>query len=143
MDALQFDIRDARGDDLNFIYATWLESFRYDSYFGKSHRNTIFFNDYRKVVDRLLDRSSVLVACVKDEPGTILGYLVHEPDQLHYVFVKGAFRRLGIGRGLFDKAFPGQHVIEFTHKTFSAIPILEKTSRLNFRGTALLKQGES
>lgn len=144
MDTLKFNIRDACGDDIPFIYATWLESYRYDSYFGKSHRNGVFFSDYRKVIDKLLNDSKVIVACVQDEPGAILGYMVFEPSVLHYVFVKGAFRRLGVATGLCRHAFVSDAPLTFTHKTYTCLPIIEKTDRLTYRGTALLKkQGET
>lgn len=141
MNTLEFDIRDAIDEDIPFIYATWLESYRYDSYFGKSHRNTIFFNDYKKVLDKILLESHVSVACVKEAPDTILGYMVHEPGVLHYVFVKGPFRRLKIATGLFNYAFDNPY-ITYTHKTYTVVPIIQRMDTLTYRGTSLLNKGE-
>ncbi len=142
---MDFDLRDACGDDLSFIYSTWLESYRYDSFFGKSHRNGVFFPDYQLVLDKLLEESRVVVACVPDSPETILGYIVFEPNLLHYIFVKGAFRRFGIATSLLDYAFPNlERSVCFTHKTYTAFPFIAKHTRLTYRATALLKsnQGE-
>lgn len=146
MKAEQYEIRLANGNDLPFIYATWLESYRYDSNFGKSHRNNIFFQDYRKVVDLLLQISNVFVAASKDDPDIIYGYIAAQNvgPTLHYIFVKGPFRRWGIGTALFDHVFPARHYpIQYTHKTYTAIPLIDKLGdRLLFRGTSLLKSFE-
>jgi hypothetical protein len=135
---LEITIRDANPDDINFIYSTWLESYRYDSYFGKSHRNTIFFNDYRKVIDRLLEISKTIVACDPSETSVIYGYLTFEPSVLHYAFTKGPFKRLGVFTTLFNAAFPSGPV-EYTHRTYDALPIIIKNERLTHRATLLLK----
>lgn len=141
-----FVIRSSKGSDLPFIYSTWLESYRYDSNFGKSHRNTIFFEDYRKVVDLILLNSETLVAASSEEPDIIYGYLVKEKHNvLHYIFVKGPFRRWGVGSALFTKAFPEESLpVSYTHKTYMSIPILEKidNNKLLFRGSSLLKSLE-
>lgn len=145
MKAEQYEIRLANGNDLPFIYATWLESYRYDSHFGKSHRNSIFFEDYRKVVDLLLQRSQVYVAVSNDDPDIIYGYLIKEiPNTLHYIFVKGPFRRWGIASALYAQAFNGCLLpVQYTHKTYTAIPVIDKLGdRLLFRGTSLLKSFE-
>lgn len=144
MTTAKFNIREATGNDLPFIYATWLESYRYDSNFGKSHRNTIFFEDYRKVVDLLLSTSQVFVAVAENDPDIIYGYLVSEGNQtLHYVFTKGPFRRWGIADALFDHAFKNKSPVEYTHKTYSIMPIIDKfPDRFTFRGTLLLKSLE-
>lgn len=144
MSAAKFNIRMATGDDLPFIYATWLESYRYDSNFGKSHRNNIFFEDYRKVVDLLLQESDVFVACDQDDPHVIYGYLAREGCQtLHYAFTKGPFRRWGIASALYEHAFGTTRPVFYTHKTYSVIPILDKfPDTFLFRGTSLLKSLE-
>lgn len=145
MKSAQYEIREVTGEDIPFIYATWLESYRYDSNFGKSHRNNVFFNDYPRVIDLLLNESDVFVAASKDDANIIYGYLVRQnPSTLHYAFVKGPFRRWGIFSNLLDHAFPiKENQITYTHKTYTFIPIIDKfSSRLIFRGTALLKSFE-
>ena|SRR5271165_6383887 len=141
----KFNIRIALPADLPFIYATWLESFRYDSNFGKSHRNNIFFEDYRKVVDLLLQISDIFVAVDQDDTNQIYAYLVREcPNTLHYVFTKGPFRRWGIAGALFEHAFGKRdYPVEYTHKTYTVIPIVDKfPDKFLFRGSKLLKSFE-
>ncbi len=61
------------------------------------------------------------------------------------MFVKGPFRRWGIGTALFSNAFKEDSLpVVYTHKTYMSIPILEKidNNKLLFRGSSLLKSLE-
>ena len=109
-----FKVRSAKGSDLNFIYSTWLESFRYDSHLGRSCRNVIYFDQYPRVVDYILVRSKVLVVCYPQDEDVIFGYIVYEPMIAHYLFVKQAFRNLGIAKMLYIAA--GEPKV-YTHQT--------------------------
>lgn len=99
----EFDIRLAFPRDINFIYSTWLESFRQDSHLGKTTSRTIFFERYRTVIDAILsrDHTQTWVAVHPEDPNVIFGYLIYEhPNIFHYCFVKEAFRDLGIAKAL-------------------------------------------
>jgi hypothetical protein len=138
-------IRDALPDELNFIYATWLNNYRYDSSIGKSCKNTVFFLEYPCILDSILDRSKVLVAYFPDTPKVILSYLVYEPGVLHYLFTKEVYRNNGIAMSLFLKAFPncGFKAVDFSHRTLMSEPILQKyNSYLNFNPFKLYKKLE-
>lgn len=99
--------RPAKGSDISFIYDTWLDSYRYGSAMGRSHKSSIFFKEYRYVLDHILHRSGskVDIACPNGDPDTIIGFISHEPHILHFIYVKEAFQNLGIGRHLFIHAF--------------------------------------
>jgi hypothetical protein len=110
-----FKFRDGIKTDINFIYKTWLDSYRYDSDLGKQCRNSIFFPQYQLIIDSILyNDAKVLVCCKPDEEDIIFGYIIYEPDILHYIFVKQAFQNLGIGMQLYRKA---QSPKIYTHKT--------------------------
>ena len=115
-----YQIRPANADDIPFIYASWLNSYKTDSHIGLSTTKTVFMDNYKLVIDHILAAadSHVLVACKEDEPHVIFGYLVSQPNILHYVFVKKAFWNLGIARDLFNTAFfiPNEPV-QVTHIT--------------------------
>lgn len=122
-------IRPAESDEINFIYATWLNNYKHYSSLGKSCRTSVFFFEYANVLDAILDRSFVLIACFPDTPTVILSYLVYEPHTIHYVFTKEVYRKNGIAMSLFLKAFStlGQSgPIDFTHRTLMSEPIIEK-----------------
>lgn len=132
-------IREPKASDLNFIYATWLNSYHYDSW-TKSISKSVFFGNYKLVIDHILSNASILVACNKDEPEVIYGYIIYEPQKAHYVFVKEAFRAFGIARHLFEEAFKDFEDIIVTHRTESSLPILKKHTQLIFNPFDLYKK---
>jgi GNAT superfamily N-acetyltransferase len=55
---------------------------------------------YRSTVSSTLDRATVWVAADPDDDGTIYGFAVSEPDVPRFVYVRRAWRGLGIARAL-------------------------------------------
>jgi GNAT superfamily N-acetyltransferase len=95
-------IRQAQADDEAFIYATFLKGLYHgNGWFGKIDK-TVYFANYHKVIEALLSRSVVKVACLADEPDVVLGYSITSPDNitLHWVFVKKAWRKMGLAKRL-------------------------------------------
>lgn len=99
-------IRDYMTEDLSFIMSTWLRGMYHgDSWFSQVPKN-IFMECYHRVLENLLARpeTKVKVACLKDDPSVILGYSVFRNIQnvtiLDYVFVKFAWRTIGIAKSL-------------------------------------------
>lgn len=138
---IDFKIRPALGDDLPFIYSTWLNSYAY-SRMAKEHHLTIYYQDYKRVIDGILERSDVSVACKQDEDNLIFSYLVKEKNLLHYCFTKGPFTRLGLASALLHQAFPDGHHIFYTHKT-SMFKLFSKGSmRFTHRATLLYKTSQ-
>ncbi len=117
-----WNIREANPNDIPFIYATWLKSYHYDSW-TKSIAKSIYFDNYKLVIDRLLEASQVLIACHPTDENVILGYLVAEPEIIHYCFVKEAFRRFGIAKDLV-RASEAPETAIISHRTQMALPIL-------------------
>jgi hypothetical protein len=109
-----FKYREADAKDIPFIYSTWLDSYRYDSDIGKSCRNIIFFNNYRFIIDELLENSKTLVACIPDDPEVIFGFMTVEGKYLHYAYTKHSFQRLGIANDLYKLHDSPTY---YTHKT--------------------------
>lgn len=52
------------------------------------------------------------MACLEDEPDVVLGYVVASPGVVHWIFVKKAWRELGIARKLFP-----QEITRVSHLT--------------------------
>lgn len=139
MNDSQWTIRKAVEQDLAFIYSTWSRSYRYDSPLGRSCRNSIFFPEYNRVIDWVLSQEDTQVVVASDpvEQHVIFGYMVHQPNILHYVFTKEAFFRFGIAKSLY------QHIgcpKVFTHKTLKVKDILEKYPDMTFNPFILFKQ---
>lgn len=100
--------------DLDFIYHSWLHSYR-NSYFVQ-HKKKItpkekytFQDEHRKVITALLSKSHVHVLHLEDNHDDLVGYAVFEETKdgllLHYMYLKNVFRRLGIGTSFF------QHIV--------------------------------
>lgn len=97
---MDVEIRQAIPNDINFIFSTWLKSYRKSSFVGEKVENKEFFNNYNQIIDNLLLKSTTYVACLKDDEIVICGYICAQDDIIHYIFVKEVFRNLGIARKL-------------------------------------------
>lgn len=108
-----------------------MKSLKGESALGRQTSIRVFFAEFLKVMDSILSRSKVLVACEKDNHDTILGYLVFElPDTIHYAYTKAALRRLNICKDLVKTAFPDSKSLNFTFNTNDAKSIVEKYPEL-------------
>lgn len=128
-------IRDVQADDKSFIFATLLRGIYYgDSWLSRIPKN-IFMAEYHKVVDFMLQLPSTVikVACLKDDPEVILGYaILGDSTRLHYVFVKKAWRGIGIAKSLVPPT-----VRVATHLTDVGISLLSKHPEVVFNPFAL------
>jgi ribosomal protein S18 acetylase RimI-like enzyme len=148
----ELHLRPAVGTDLNFIFDTFRESVRHDSSLGRSCRTSIFKKEFARVIDHVLEKSKVLIACMSSDHNVILGYLIYEaPAVLQYIFVKQAFRRMGIAKELCHEALgdPGPQEVQCAFKTQSArelfdrFPILIHNPFINFKQGASNGQSSS
>ncbi len=97
--------RSSKPEDINFILATWLRGLRYGNELFEQIDKDIYFAEYHKVIEALLRVSQVRVACLKDDPDTILGYAVLQGDKVHWIHIKSAWRRIGIAKSLLYTKF--------------------------------------
>ena len=89
---------------------------------------SLYYHDI--VLKKILNKCTLLVACDPDDPDVIWGYVAFDQENpvLHFVYVKGAFRKMGIGTRLMDEAFKrcdgcwsqiGDHPVVVSHRTES------------------------
>lgn len=106
-DALPFSLRGPVPEDLPFIMKSWMSKTRHCS-FVRNIPNDVFTVEHHNLVEKLLRRSNVLVACNPQSSDHVYGYLVWEPEPLyiHFIFVKSVFRKLGVARHLLSEAVP-------------------------------------
>lgn len=144
MSSIDCTIRQANGEDLNFIYSTWLNSFHDDSCFGRMSLNRMFYNFYRQVIDFILSKpnTKVLVSTLKEEPLVVLSYMVFEPGILHYTYTKVPFRRLGLSKTLYTEAF-GLKDVFYTHQTRHVRDIVTSHKQLNYKDIFIFKGEQS
>ena len=95
-------VRDFQPNDKNFILATWLRGLKYGNDWFNAIDPGIYFVVYQAAIERLLGNPniSVKVACLKEDPEVVLGYAVYSGARLDWVFVKKAWRGVGIAKGL-------------------------------------------
>jgi hypothetical protein len=104
----QWDIRSAIGDDLEYIYSSWLNTLWKDGHhamnFKRCVRKTVFFREYPKVIDEILKdpETKTAVACSLDDPKVVYGYAIAKPPTLHYCLVKETMHHFGIAKSLIE-----------------------------------------
>lgn len=103
-------LRDATESDAPYVFATWLKSQRRQGDRAEM-RNRVYFENEKRRVGGLLARSVVTMAVNPADATHIYGYLCRSvlSDDLalvHFLFVKPAYRKLGVARILMAHAFP-------------------------------------
>lgn len=83
-----------------FIFDSWRRSYIGQSPFTQFIPRKEFDREHSKVISKLIERSTPRIAVKTEDPDVIVGYIVFEPNILHYVYVKEAFRGFGMCRKL-------------------------------------------
>ncbi len=100
-------LRGATESDMNFIYNSWLKSYK-NSLIGKTMTNDVFFTNHKQVISEILNSplTSIVVAVSPEDNDQILGFACIETSPsynvLHYVYVKFTFRKFGIASSIID-----------------------------------------
>jgi GNAT superfamily N-acetyltransferase len=98
------EFRPVQPADVRFVVDSWLRSYRMSPWAGviPNHR---WFDVMHESVSELLARGAkLLVACNKDAPDQILGWVCHEKVRggtcIHFVYTKEIVRRRGVASEL-------------------------------------------
>lgn len=116
----EVNIRPIEEDDYAFVYSTWLRSYRFNSVFTRKLTNKVYYEWHHKAIERIFGRGGFcIIACDTSDKNVVFGYIVGERtssgDIIHFIYVKKAFRKLGIMAKLLDSVgFKGGL---FTHYT--------------------------
>lgn len=112
-------------EDKNFIVATCLRNLFYSSPVFANIPKDTFMANYHNVVIRLLEESTVKIACMQEDPSIILGYVIYKQPEtdgvsvLDFIFVKQMWRKIGIAKALMPK-----NVVAVTHITKQGLSML-------------------
>lgn len=122
-------IRDVTAQDTNFIMSTWLKGLRHGNDWFEIIPSDIYYASYHKVLERILMKSETIIsmACLKEDPDTIIGYSVKEGDTLHFVYVRSRWRGKGIAKSLIPES-----IKQVTHLTKIGKALLSKTPGVIF-----------
>jgi len=119
----KFLVRPAEPDDFAFIFSTWLKSYRYNNQDVSRVPAELYYRKHHEVIARLRDRCALPVACLPDSPAVIIGFAALElppallntsslpppapaPPVIHWVYVKRAWRRMGVATRLLGQLSP-------------------------------------
>lgn len=94
-------IRDFHSEDNNFIYATWLHSIHANNNNPNLNRAKSMMNMHKRITEILAQPDTVIkVACLDDAADVILGYAIYQDKKLWWVYIKKAWREMGIAKKL-------------------------------------------
>lgn len=103
---LPIKIRPATDSDVPFILNSWLKCYRDNGPIAQNVPNTIYFTSHHKLLQKIIKRSTLLVAVNDTDESQIYGYACAERIEghfvLHFVYVKQQFRKMGIGSSLLN-----------------------------------------
>jgi hypothetical protein len=113
-------VREMEPDDLNFITSGWFKSWRGCKYSGTTP-NHLYYSTMMTMFEGLVGRGAKIL--VATAAGRLLGFICYEfttdsKPVVHYIYVKDAYFKFGVGELLRDEAFPGLLEPGFlTHKS--------------------------
>jgi hypothetical protein len=124
-------------EDTNFILSSWLRSYRLSSQFAHRITDAIFYHYHQLIVQRILTRSKILIACLPDDPSVIIGYLVYEQyaeqPLIQYAYVKKPFRNEGVLTSLIEAAeIDLEQPAQFSHMTEASEAIARHFPKLTY-----------
>ena len=123
--------------DRDLVSHSWLHSYGNDKktkrirnhIFWQFLDRKVFFGIYNHIIDRILERSYVLIACDPTNSSEIMGWVCFEKVNddvnthltknviVHYIYVKEPFRHFGIAHKLWDAVTAKGMVTVITHQT--------------------------
>lgn len=130
-------IREMTTGDRNFIYKSIISHYRHSSPHPAQIPDGIYFDYHHYLISKVMRYAGnvVRVAALKDDPDIVFGFIWanFEPETVHYLYVKKAFRRMGIGRLLYESVFSRDTPdIYYTHHTKEAAFLAHKYEQLIF-----------
>jgi GNAT superfamily N-acetyltransferase len=135
----QIAIRDAVADDMPFFFNSFLNHYKHSSPHTRLIPESHYYLELHGIVDRVLERKgNILKLCVlAEDPSIVFGYLWANdyPETIFYLYVKKAFRGLGIAKALMQAVFPDfseTKKVFYPFFTYDAGKITMKYSKLVF-----------
>ena len=131
-DILTATVREMIEGDKNFVYHSWIGSYRENAPVPGTVPRATVCKRIRERIDTLLKRGAELkIACDPDDTNIILGWICAEPPALHYIYVKEAYRQQGIALTLLNSVgLASARVIPCTHWTPFAEQVAAKRPAL-------------
>lgn len=123
--SLPFVLRDAVDSDLGFVQNSWRGTFHLGGFGAQDSDREHYHEEMTRLFERILKRARVRVACDTKDQDVLLGFAVATGRELHFVYVRQDFRRLGVARALVEDLDPKQ----FTFSTRQGVARLKPRER--------------
>ena len=119
-----YELRASSADDTPFVKTTWMQSY-HDRSLGSISASSLQWSRYkqlmRPLLDALISRGSLIVACDPQESGVIYGWALGEGGDvpvLHYAYVRPERRRYGLADEMLARlASETGRLVEASHIT--------------------------
>lgn len=114
-----------RGDVEAFVLATWLNGYQATGRKISKLSRTAYYRTYHPALTALVRRSNLALCTAEDDPDVYGGFACGASGVLHYVFVRGGCRRLGLARELVSTACGGEpRIYTFTPRTSDLLELV-------------------
>lgn len=90
------NIRAGKPEDRGLVFSTMLRGLFHGCDLYGQIEEKAFYENYSKIIESLLDRAELRVACLADDEDVVLGYAIVRGSVLDYCFVKRPWRKQGI-----------------------------------------------
>jgi hypothetical protein len=121
-----YQIRLYKPEDAGFVISTFLRGVYYGNPWFKRIPEKIYRENYKHIAAYLTNGSQyILIACLPDDPDTILGYSISNPktNTLHWVYVKKVWRQRKIAKSLIPVSTTQvSHLTELGESLMSKLP---------------------
>ncbi len=101
-------IRPAVENDLPFIYNSWLLTCK-DALPESMIPSKIYFLNKAKEIEKILNISNTIIACLQGEHDIICGYMSFIPQEdliVNMIYVKTSYRKMNVANQLIKQADP-------------------------------------
>ncbi len=130
---LYIGIRHAIDTDLPLVRKSFFDSFAHSSLASTLTPST-YMREWWPIIDRLVARSTILIAHAPDSPDIVRGWLMFEPTTtdtlVHFCYVKFDWRNMGIAKALFEEAGIHDQKYTMTHRTIDSVKITSKWAKV-------------
>lgn len=111
--------RQSKESDMNFIYATFLKSYRFSNPIARAQPKWDYYRNGSNELRKLFSSDGkAIVACDESDEDLIIGFLIYKAGIIYYAYTKAAFRGGGIARGMLKAAeLSAEATYRFTHFT--------------------------
>lgn len=93
-------IRAATPDELKLINHSWFKSLQRESDLGRTVRPDLFSRESNRLIEKLTHACLPVVAVLETVPDEVIGWTCRNTETVHYLYVKGPYRRGGVGARL-------------------------------------------